>query len=1183
METPIALPFVFWNKSSPEPEHKITCLQITTKYIVTGSETGELCIWEKSEKTFTPRTICTTGKVSKCLDLSFANGPIPELVGTETSIVSLHSDNKIRVWDIKDGRCTSSSSSSLLPNYIFNHIITIGGSFDSNGDSFGISKENLRPKQLVAVSGEWCEILLVDLWSMERISAFCMSGPVVKIVSHSFESLWAIDSKGSLRQFSLPVIENYFFDIRNLPEIASEPKVVYNTKEEAQDLVISSNEETFIVKIKHGLRVYLRTWILDDINEYAHIEEPEICKVFCGSAITIILKDSLMTFDISKVAKKLVGLKRTLFTRSNSLTSIKVHSLDNELKKTSSKIDPSFIISQAHDGSLYGFKDSTLYEYNIHQDSGHKILWSFKTMSFHNFADMTVQHLLKANETITCSLTYLTSEWPLYVIGTSIGRIFVCPFHPLQSIQCYQHHQAAISCIYIKADKMVSCCKNHSMCLWEIETGPSLTIQDDTPNRDKYKRRSVQFNFSATASKKELKCHTPIKTLEFYFGSISKIIRVEGIRDEKPFESTDLLLGQSKDFSIILVSLTLGQILSFFAPISGNVKEAYLLNSMDYLYVLSENEQLYIFNNESNSLERIMEGNDIYILIRKPIRTRSATETFSEVVEETSAKQRVTMFNLRQLFPYSTTAALKVSTISIGNLQVPLLLINIMQIVKKMSAVERPSIQLEYLLSLLTCWSFGCKAHESMVESIKELMKLAIPVIKANIGTIGVDNAMSFSLPSERSSFEVSAYTTALVMSAGYSLLDALARFVNSKVKKTSRVVTAHLISQAHENDAFQVPFLPVLALQALSGVTTSRYILQDNISFLDLKHKQRFLKIIGGFIEEQWSLWEHLHNKGINRSYVGLMEALCATLLGNAAIELKQTKKETTPLILNSLRCMLKTDIEGFIISAANILGKGMRFWRLELTAEQVKDIVKELLLYGCKDGQKYKNVFYKAIINIALSDFLNFIEILTQEIENMEIDPNYPAACVKVLDMFIEKKYEEIVSFLPAVVELIVRTLNPHNPMLRKTTMDKASHTLKTLILRLPNVAFCQTKQRLAIGTIDNLIVIYDLKTASQWKILKGHSGPVCAVEFEKNGNFLASYSTIDCTVKIWKLKTGFIQDLIGSHSGQAIKSFQLEIMSTSQSNYRKFLDTVRLSWAQDDRIYLTREDANKYLIKV
>ena len=139
-----------------------------------------------------------------------------------------------------------------------------------------------------------------------------------------------------------------------------------------------------------------------------------------------------------------------------------------------------------------------------------------------------------------------------------------------------------------------------------------------------------------------------------------------------------------------------------------------------------------------------------------------------------------------------------------------------------------------------------------------------------------------------------------------------------------------------------------------------------------------------------------------------------------------------------------------------------------------------------------------------------------------------------------------------------------------------------MKTLILKLPMVAFCQVRQRLAIGTLDNLVVVYDLKTASQWKILKGHTGPVCAVQFDHTGDFLASYSSIDASLKIWKLKSGILQDLIWNSSSNALKTVQLDFLEPFKGTYQKFLDMIRLNWANDDKIFLSREDGNRYPIK-
>jgi WD40 repeat protein len=49
---------------------------------------------------------------------------------------------------------------------------------------------------------------------------------------------------------------------------------------------------------------------------------------------------------------------------------------------------------------------------------------------------------------------------------------------------------------------------------------------------------------------------------------------------------------------------------------------------------------------------------------------------------------------------------------------------------------------------------------------------------------------------------------------------------------------------------------------------------------------------------------------------------------------------------------------------------------------------------------------------------------------------------------------------------------------------------------------VSFHHDSQRLAVGSSDNVIVIYDLKTASRWHVLEGHKQALSAVAFSENG---------------------------------------------------------------------------------
>ncbi|KAF1787527.1 WD40-repeat-containing domain [Phytophthora cactorum] len=58
----------------------------------------------------------------------------------------------------------------------------------------------------------------------------------------------------------------------------------------------------------------------------------------------------------------------------------------------------------------------------------------------------------------------------------------------------------------------------------------------------------------------------------------------------------------------------------------------------------------------------------------------------------------------------------------------------------------------------------------------------------------------------------------------------------------------------------------------------------------------------------------------------------------------------------------------------------------------------------------------------------------------------------------------------------------------------------------------------QRLALGTMEAVIVIYDLRTATKWRVLDGHASAVSAVRFRSDGQVLVSYAARDGSVRWW-----------------------------------------------------------------
>lgn len=120
-----------------------------------------------------------------------------------------------------------------------------------------------------------------------------------------------------------------------------------------------------------------------------------------------------------------------------------------------------------------------------------------------------------------------------------------------------------------------------------------------------------------------------------------------------------------------------------------------------------------------------------------------------------------------------------------------------------------------------------------------------------------------------------------------------------------------------------------------------------------------------------------------------------------------------------------------------------------------------------------------------------------------------------------------------IPTTVQTIIKCLDPSEPTLRKSLLNSTTAALYTLVQKYPVVSFHQESQRFAVGTSKsdkNVIIIYDLKTATKWRILEGHKEEVTAVAFNQKGNMLVSYSALEspkCSIRIWN--TGIPTDIM------------------------------------------------------
>ncbi len=67
--------------------------------------------------------------------------------------------------------------------------------------------------------------------------------------------------------------------------------------------------------------------------------------------------------------------------------------------------------------------------------------------------------------------------------------------------------------------------------------------------------------------------------------------------------------------------------------------------------------------------------------------------------------------------------------------------------------------------------------------------------------------------------------------------------------------------------------------------------------------------------------------------------------------------------------------------------------------------------------------------------------------------------------------------------------------------------------------------------------------MRTAVKWKVLEGHKGPISCMNFDNLGKYLASFSDVDSTLRVWKIgTTGFFSSIL-SMQGKHFKLFDID----------------------------------------
>lgn len=75
-----------------------------------------------------------------------------------------------------------------------------------------------------------------------------------------------------------------------------------------------------------------------------------------------------------------------------------------------------------------------------------------------------------------------------------------------------------------------------------------------------------------------------------------------------------------------------------------------------------------------------------------------------------------------------------------------------------------------------------------------------------------------------------------------------------------------------------------------------------------------------------------------------------------------------------------------------------------------------------------------------------------------------------------------------------------------------------------RFPTVDFHMATQRLAVGSSEGAVVMYDLKTAIRLYVLEGHTKQISGCSFSPDGRRLVTLSLGESLLLVWKVGSSF-----------------------------------------------------------
>ncbi|KIL67749.1 hypothetical protein M378DRAFT_73182 [Amanita muscaria Koide BX008] len=322
----------------------------------------------------------------------------------------------------------------------------------------------------------------------------------------------------------------------------------------------------------------------------------------------------------------------------------------------------------------------------------------------------------------------------------------------------------------------------------------------------------------------------------------------------------------------------------------------------------------------------------------------------------------------------------------------------------------------------------------------------------------------------------------------------------------------------------------------------------------------------------EEWQVrLPSLHG---NASMDPMSFALALYLCGYIAVE-KYSVISTEVLkdIAKSLALLLQDDKSLYRALAVDLCSRGFHVWQHYIDAMEILRSLFNLATTSKKDIIDVQNIGAQArsaVLNIASSNTPLFMTTLGLDILNPP-SLEHRRAVLQIVAFLIRKRPLVLHSNLARLMEAVVKSLDPNATTDRDAVLDIATEVIGQVVKSFPNVDFHGGSQRLAVGSQEGAIIMYDLKTATRLYVLEGHKKKLTSCSFSPDGRRLVTVSLDEGLLHVWKVGSSFASFFMPGapprqgHSGsQPYKTLNFHFGDISE--YINSLDSTKFEWVAD-----------------